>query len=60
LIIKSNRQGAFFMKKVAKKVVDYLKGLLLRHERFTGQVTVEIHFKEGEVKDVYITNRSKV
>jgi len=27
---------------------------------FTGQVTVEVHCKNGEVRDVYITQRKKL
>jgi len=27
---------------------------------FTGQVTVEVHCKNGEIKDVYLTSRSKI
>lgn len=29
-------------------------------EGFTGQVTVEVHLLEGQVKDVFMTKRSKV
>ena len=29
-------------------------------EGFTGQVTVEVHLKNGSIKDVYLTKRSKV
>ena len=27
---------------------------------FTGQVTVEVHLKDGQVKDVFMTKRSKL
>lgn len=29
-------------------------------EGFTGQVTVEVHLLDGQVKDVFMTKRSKV
>jgi len=27
---------------------------------FTGQITIEIHCKAGIIKDVYVSNRSKI
>ena len=47
------------MSKPAQKIAAYLEDLLQRNERFTGQVTMEIHLKDGKVKDVYLGNRTK-
>jgi len=38
------------------KVAEILKG----KPDYTGQITIEIHCKAGEVKDVYVTERAKV
>lgn len=27
---------------------------------FTGQITIEVHCKNGIIKDVYVSNRSKI
>ena len=31
-----------------------------RKERFTGQVTVEVHCKNGKIKDIYLSARNKL
>ena len=40
-----------------QKTVDEILG---KNPEFTGQINIEIHVKDGKVKDVYVTNRSKV
>lgn len=41
----------------AYKAKTYLEGLLLQHETFTGKV--EFNFRDGELKDVNETKRTK-
>ena len=45
------------MSKVANKVLAYLEELLLRYKRFTGKL--ELNFKDGELKDINETRRTK-
>lgn len=44
----------------AYKIYEQICEILEQKKDFTGQINVEIHLKEGMVKDVYVTNRSKV
>ena len=37
-----------------------LRKTLKAKPQFTGQITIEVHVKGGEVKDVYVTERAKV
>jgi len=39
---------------------ERLQSVLDKSPDFTGQVTIEVHVKNGEVKDVYVTERRKV
>lgn len=45
------------MSKASKKVLAYLQDLLLRYKRFTGKL--ELNFKDGELKDIQETRRTK-
>jgi len=45
------------MSSVTKRVLAYLEDLLLRYKRFTGKL--EINFKNGELKDINETRRTK-
>jgi hypothetical protein len=43
-------------------VLDWLAGHLAKKgaSESTGQSTLEIHWKDGRIKDVYIISRSKI
>lgn len=45
------------MIEVSKKVLDYLKDLFKRYKLFTGKL--ELNFKDGELKDINETRRTK-
>lgn len=45
------------MSKPSEKIVAYLKDLLRRHRHFTGKL--ELNFKDGELKDINETRRTK-
>lgn len=45
------------MSKASGKVAAYLEKLLLQYRRFTGKV--ELNFKDGELKDINETRRTK-
>lgn len=45
------------MEKVSNKVIVYLQDLFQRYKRFTGKV--ELNFKNGELKDINETRRTK-
>jgi len=43
-------------KLLGERIMDFVPD----RTSFTGQVTVEVHCKNGEVRDVYITQRKKL
>ena len=43
-----------------KSLGERIMGFVPNRNNFTGQVTVEVHCKNGEVRDVYITHRKKL
>lgn len=45
------------VERITEKVTDYLEGLLLKHESFTGKL--ELNFKDGELRDINETRRTK-
>jgi len=45
------------MSSVTKRVLAYLEDLFLRYKRFTGKL--ELNFKDGELKDINETRRTK-
>ena len=45
------------MSKPVEKVIAYIEELLLKHRRFTGRL--ELNFKDGQLKDVNETKRTK-
>jgi len=43
-------------KSLGERIMEFVPN----RSKFTGQVTVEVHCKNGEVRDVYITQRNKL
>lgn len=46
------------MKKVIAKISEYVVNLLTRHSKFTGKL--ELNFKDGKLKDILETKRTKI
>lgn len=45
------------VERITERVTAYLEGLLLKHETFTGRL--ELNFKDGELKDINETRRTR-
>lgn len=43
-----------------KKIKEETQKVLSNNPDFTGQITIEVHCKNGIIKDVYVSNRSKI
>jgi len=43
-----------------EKIKEESSKILDENSDFTGQITIEIHCKAGIIKDVYVSNRSKI
>jgi len=43
-----------------EKIKTEASKILDENPDFTGQITIEVHCKEGIIKDVYVSNRSKI
>ena len=52
----SNAQMLLHWEKIKKETSKILD----ENPDFTGQITIEVHCKEGIIKDVYVTNRNKI
>lgn len=42
------------------KLLETLEKIISENSDFTGQITIEVHCKDGIIKDVYVSNRSKI
>lgn len=49
----ANAQMLLKIKEESSKILD-------ENPDFTGQITIELHCKDGIIKDVYVINRSKI
>jgi len=43
-----------------EKIKAETSKVLDENSDFTGQITIEVHCKDGIIKDVYVSNRSKI
>jgi len=43
-----------------KRIESVVNKVLSENSNYTGQITIEVHCKDGIIKDVYVGNRSKI
>ena len=55
-LTKDDKTVELSEKLLGERIMDFVPD----RTSFTGQVTVEVHCKNGEVRDVYITQRKKL